>query len=331
MEIGKLSHSLLQKLILDRMNGIRKESILRPGIGEDCSVLDMEGEWCALSSDPITGTVHEIGTLAVHVSLNDIAATGAEPVGIITTILLPPNSTEEDLTEVFQQIQHACTTMGVDVLGGHTEVTDAVSRTVIITTAVGRVKKDRMVSTRNARPKDAILVTGRIGAEGAAILAYNFQDELEKAFGNDFVERTKAFLKRISVVEEGRIGASLGAHSMHDITEGGILGAVWEICHASETGCIIQMDRIPIAEETRLVCGHFGLDPYRLMSSGCMLITLNPERADTLIKVLMGKGIQTTVIGHITEQKTCFVETGAGISLIHPPGADELYRAGKTL
>ncbi|MFO7635743.1 MAG: AIR synthase family protein [Clostridia bacterium] len=326
MDIGKLSNELLQKIILDKIENKRPESVLKPGIGEDACVLDLDGELCVLSSDPITGAVQDIGSIAVHVSLNDIAASGAVPIGIITTILLPPGSQEKELEALFHQISRTCKEMGVEILGGHTEVTDAVNRVVVATTAVGKVKKGKMVSTGNAQSGDSILITKDAATEGTAILAGDHWEELEGAFGKDFVKRAQSLIQSISVVREGIIGTEAGVHAMHDVTEGGVLGAVWEMCTASGKGCIIEEKSIPLAEETLRICAHFGIDPLKLISSGSMLMSISPCNEPILARALADAKIPCRRIGVITESGGCLIRKAEGLQRITPPESDELYK-----
>ena len=128
MELGKLPNDILQSLILDKLQNTRKEVIVKPAVGEDCGAVDFGHELTVISTDPVTGTDSEIGTIAVHVACNDIAASGAEPVGIMVTILAPEYASIEDIETIMKQIADTALLLNVDVIGGHTEVTDAVSR-----------------------------------------------------------------------------------------------------------------------------------------------------------------------------------------------------------
>ncbi|NLK68084.1 MAG: AIR synthase, partial [Clostridiaceae bacterium] len=126
MEIGKLSNEKLQKIILNKIEAKRDEVILKPTIGEDCGALDFGEEYCVISTDPITGTENKIGVLAVNVALNDIAASGAVPIGIMVTMLIPPNATESDIDNIMDQLSKTASQANIDIIGGHTEITDAV-------------------------------------------------------------------------------------------------------------------------------------------------------------------------------------------------------------
>jgi hydrogenase expression/formation protein HypE len=324
MEIGKLSNEMLQSLVLSRIRNNRKEILVKPAIGEDCSAIDFGNEVCVISSDPITGTEKEIGRIAVHVACNDIAASGAEPVGIMVTLLIPPDATMASVEQIMKDLSGTASETNVDIIGGHTEITDAVNRFVISVTAVGKTINKAIVTTSGAKPGDSLILTKTAGLEGTAIIAFEHQKELESRFGSQLVIKAKELMHRISVVKEGRIAAIHGVNGMHDVTEGGVLGAVWEMCEASGCGAEIYSDRIPVLKETFIICEYFNIDPLRLISSGCMLIAA--ENGESLVEKLKSEGIQATIIGYTTKDKKRLLITGTGSIMISSPKSDELYK-----
>lgn len=324
LKIGKLPNKLLQEIIIGKIKSNRKEVLLRPEIGEDCSAIDFAQDICVLSSDPITGAVNNLGTLAVNVACNDLASCGAEPVGLMVTILAPPHAKKEDIENIMDQLCTAAGLLNADILGGHTEVTDAVKRFVISTTCVGKVKKDRMVTSSSARPGDMIVLTKYAGMEGTAIIAHDMQKELNTFLDRESIKEAQSYIERISVLKEGLLAANEGASAMHDVTEGGVLGAVWEICEASGVGAEIYSEKIPVTEITLNICKHYGINPYKLISSGCMLIII--KDAARLVELLKEAGVEASVIGKITEEKTRKLIRKNRVKEITAPEADELYK-----
>lgn len=324
MEIGKISNELLNKIILGKLKNKRSEIILRPKIGEDCCAVDFEKYACVLSTDPITGAVSEIGRLAVHISCNDIASCGVEPIGLMVTILIPPSASEEDLAKVMRQISETADTLNVDIIGGHTEVTSSVTRFVIVSTALGRILKNNIVSTSGAKPGDAVIMTKTAGIEGTAIIAHDREEELLRIFDKETINNAKSFVDRISVVKEGVIAGSFGVSSMHDVTEGGLLGAAWETAQASGVGIKIFRKKVPVEKETLEITNHYGIDPLKLISSGCMLITCNDGPG--LVKKLQEEGVQASEIGIVSEERELFLVDEDKILKINPPESDELYK-----
>jgi hydrogenase expression/formation protein HypE len=327
MEIGKVPNSVLQKIILDKIKYNRTDVLIRPKIGEDCCAIDFGENACVMSTDPITGAANEIGKLAVHVGCNDIASCGVEPLGILITILAPKGTTEQDLDIVMSDICQTSELLNVEILGGHTEITNAVTRFVIITTTVGKVPSNALVKTSGAQPGDRIILTKSAGIEGTAIIAHDKEDELHKNLDSKTIETAKSFINSISVVKEGIIAGKFGVSSMHDVTEGGVLGAVWEVAEASVVGAKIYKDLIPIEEETKIICNYFDIDPLKLISSGCMLITC--KDGDKLVNEMLEKGIKATVIGMITKETERIIKSGNGFEEIHQPDSDELYKVVK--
>ncbi|KDR95676.1 Hydrogenase maturation factor [Peptoclostridium litorale DSM 5388] len=326
MEIGKLTSQQLKEIIFDKLKNNRKEVIARPGIGEDCAVIDYGENVCVMSSDPITGTAKNIGKLAVHITCNDIASEGVAPLGIMLTIMLPPHSTEEDIKSIMEDAIEEAQKLDVDILGGHTEVTDAVNRIVISSTGIGLKPKADVYKAEKIMEGDLLILTKGAGIEGTGIICFEREDELKKAFGEETVEEGKALMDYISVITEGVIGGQSGAKVMHDVTEGGVLGGVWELCELAGLGCSIWMDKIHIHRSTSLVCKHYNIDPLRLISSGSMLMVAGKDKAQEIIGRLEEKGIGCSIIGRL--EKCCdkkLVDGGKVID-IDPPASDELYK-----
>lgn len=212
----------------------------------------------------------------------------------------------------------------VDIMGGHTEITASVTRVVIITTAVGKVLKDKLITSSGAKEGDNILLTKTAGMEGTAIIAHDKEKELLEKIDKSTIERAKAFINDISVVKEGIIAGKFGISAMHDVTEGGVLGAVWELSEASEKGILIYEEKIPIALETKKICEYYSIDPLKLISSGCMIITV--KDGDGLVKELNSKGIQATIIGEVTKGSDKIIYRNNRKLLIEQPETDELYK-----
>lgn len=327
MEVGKIPNDILKNLILDKIRYTRSDVLIKPKIGEDCSAIDFGENVCVLSTDPITGAVNEVGRLAVHVSCNDIASSGVEPIGLMITLLAPAGTTEADLGFIMGQVCDTAASLNVDILGGHTEITTAVNRFVIISTAVGKALKERLVTTSGAKPGDSIIMTKSAGIEGTAIIAFDKEKELADKLGRELVNKAKEFVNQISVVKEGVIAGEFGVNSMHDVTEGGILGAVWEVAEASGVGIEIYKEKIPVEPETLEISRFYGIDPYRLISSGCMIIC--SDRGNELVRMLCQHNVKATIIGKITAENRKILVCEDNIEDIHQPLSDELFKVIK--
>ena len=324
MEIGKLKESVLKRSVIKQLHVKRPEVGSGPSIGEDCATLQVgPDEEIVMSTDPITGTASDLGELAVTVSINDLASAGAEPIGILLTILLTPRMREAKLKAIMEQVDNACKRYNVQVMGGHTEVTEVVNQPLISVTAVGKVKKGQMVSTGGAKPGMDLVVTKWIGLEGTSIIAKDHEEELLTKLPKNLVDTAKGFDKYLSVLPESRVAVEHGVAAMHDITEGGIFGALWEMGEASGVGLDVDLKSIPVKQETIEVCEFFGINPYELISSGAMLIATNDGNG--LVRKLAEAGVASAIIGKSNSSNDKRVISGDEVRFLEPPKADALY------
>ncbi len=327
LKAGKLDSDLLKKIVFDKITFRRPEVLTRPGIGEDCAVVDFGSYDCVMSTDPITAAISDIGRLSIHISCNDIASNGIEPLGIMLAVMLPVGTTEEDIEEMMRQAGEVSERLGIEIIGGHTEITPAVNKPVIVSTAIGRAPKSGSQQADQLVPGDYIMITKSAGLEGSGIIACDFEEELKKVLTDDEIAEAKSLLDHVSVVTEGVAAGKIGTHGMHDVTEGGVLGAVWELCQIAGTGAEVWIDEIPVKEVTKKICTHFDIDYLRLISSGCMVIMVPPEKKDAMKAAMDAVGVESSYIGIITEpDKGIIMKTGGTVAEVAPPASDELYK-----
>ena len=325
MEIGKVPESVLKRAVLRQLHTKREEVLVGASVGEDCAAVQLgPDEVFVLTTDPITGTSVDMGRLAVQITANDLASAGAEPVGVLLTVLLPPSAKEPLVRQLVQEVESACRELHMQAIGGHTEVTAVVNQPVISVTGVGKVKKGRLVTTGGAKAKDDVVVTKWIGIEGTSIIAKEKEAALFARFPRSFVEEAKGFDKLLSVVPEAAIAVKSGVSAMHDVTEGGIYGALWELAEASGIGLEIDLKAIPIRQETVEICEYYRLNPYQLISSGCMLMTSPDGRK--LVRDLEEAGIHASLIGQCVDGRAKKILNGSDVSYLERPKTDELYK-----
>jgi hydrogenase maturation factor len=242
----------------------------------------------------------------------------------MVTILAPVGTSESELAAVMSEIKITAAASNIDIIGGHTEITTAVTRIVVMSTALGKVKKGKLVATCGAKPGDSIILTKWAGLEGTAIIASEKEEELRKIIPEEELTEAKSYFDKLSVIPEGMIAAEFGASSMHDVTEGGILGAVWEVAEASGKGIEIYEDRIPVSDVTKKICKHYGINPLRLISSGCMLICSSD--GEGLSGKLTEANISNAIIGTVREGKDKILLSNSTSIAIEGPDSDELYK-----
>lgn len=325
MKIGKVPESVLKRSVLRQIHTKRKEVLLGAGVGEDCAAVKLaEDEVFVISTDPVTGTATDIGNLAIHITINDLASAGAEPVGVMLTILLPEGATEDDLKKIMGQMEIVCQEANVQIMGGHTEVTRAVSQPLVNVCGIGKAKEGKLVSTAGAKPGDDILVTKWIGLEGSSIIAKEKEQELSSRYPLSLIKKAQGFDQYLSVLPEAALAVKSGVSAMHDVTEGGIFGALWELAESSGVGLEIDLKKIPVKQETIEVCEFFGINPYELISSGCMLMAASD--GNTLVRELQKNGIHAVVIGKAVDGNDRVLLNEEERRFLEPPKTDELYK-----
>ncbi|NTW70912.1 MAG: AIR synthase [Eubacteriaceae bacterium] len=326
MKIGKISNELLNEIIFSKIKYKHKDVLAGSGLAEDCSLIKFSDEICVISTDPITATTSNIGELSVLISGNDVATKGVKTFGILVTILAPPSTELDELKTVITDIIETANNNEIQLIGGHTEVTDAVNRIVISTTCLGKGKRSEIVYDREVLPGDQLIMTKYGACEGTVILYDDFKGELDELLNDKDREELAMLKKMISVSEEGAISGKHGAKYMHDVTEGGILGAVWEVCEKFKRGATIDKNKIPLLSATKKITGYFNMDPLKLISSGVMLIAADRKTAAKIIMELEGRNIKADIIGEFTE-KNCYIKDEERLTLIDPPQSDDLYLA----
>lgn len=341
MRIGKLTDEQLESLVLSRLPQLSSNTLSGAGIGADCAWLKTGENLLVTSSDPITAGGSESGTLAIHVSCNDIAACGVKPTGILIVIIAPPTASEDEIVSIVEQASSEAGKLGVDIVGGHTEVSDCVNRFVVISTAFGVVKKGSPVPLGHAMPGDKLIITKTGAIEGTFIAANEHRSKLEGKVSPELIAEAKTYGELISVVKEGIVLGSLASaeglvredgfprscvNLMHDVTEGGVEGAAFEMADYSKTGVVLDQRLVPFTDCSREICGALGLDPYRLISSGALMIA--SSEPDRVIGALAAEGIKATVIGEFTDISEGAKTIGTdGVARPMPaPSADEIYK-----
>jgi hydrogenase maturation factor len=279
--------------------------ILGPGIGLDCTVIDMGSTLLTLKSDPITFATDAIGWYAVQVNANDIATTGAVPRWFLVTLLLPQEQTTQEMVEsIAQQLFVACREHGIVLVGGHTEITTGLDRPIIVGTMLGEVDREKLVTPRGANPGDRLLLTKGVPIEATALLAREFPDRLQAVLTPQELESAAHFLydPGISILRDARLALASGSvTAMHDPTEGGLASALWELAHASQRQVRFDPQAVPIPPLSARICRSLDIDPFSAIASGALLLTCPEDDAPSIQSALQAAGIPCADIGSIAE------------------------------
>lgn len=325
MKIGKLPEPVLIRSVLKQVRHRRDEVLVGPAVGQDCAALQIEpDEVLVMSTDPITGTVKDLGRHCIHITANDLAAAGAEPIGVMLTVMLPDSVEEPELRKMMQDVETVCSELQMEVLGGHTEITNVVRQPLISVTGVGKVKKSHVLQTSQIQPEQDIVITKWIGLEATTILAKEKEEELRMRFPAGIVDTAMGFDRLLSVIPESRIAMAHGVSAMHDITEGGVFGALWEMASGAGVGLEVDLKKIPIRQETVEICQYFDLNPYQIMSSGSMMIAV--DNGHELVRKLEAAGIHGSVVGRTNSGNDRILRNGEDVRYLDKPQPDELYK-----
>ena len=330
MRLGKFNPELLHRL-LSKAEINDPRVLLGPKVGEDAALLDYGDRVLVAKTDPVTFATDSIGWYAVHVNANDVACTGATPLWFMATLLIPEAMTEKEAEDIFDQVLEACSSLGVSLVGGHSEVTRGITHPIVVGCMLGEVQKGKAISTGGAKDGDSIVLTKGIALEGTSVLAHETSEALAKAgVTQETIAGAKQLLfsPRISVVQEARVACSIvSVNSLHDPTEGGLATGLWEVAAAAGVGMEIDEASIPFLPESREICKALGLDPLGLLASGSLVITLPRADVPRLLSALEAEGIAASEIGHVTRASKEVHLIGAGTRVPLPRfERDELAR-----
>ncbi len=301
---GKLPNHLLGQFLEERP--LDDDSVLvRPGVGEDVAVVQLEGQdgLIVLKSDPITFATDRVGYYTVLINANDVATSGAVPRWLLSTLLFPVGSNAAQIRALIEELQEISRHFGMSLCGGHTEITDAVKKPVAVGQLIGTVARNDLIDKRRMAEGNCILLTKSIALEGTSIIAREFPLKLRGlGLSEDEIEKCRQLLVSpgISILEEARIAArSRMVTAMHDVTEGGLATAVEELSVAGQHRIRIYMDQISVLPETRQICELLGLDPMGLIGSGSLLIVCQNDACERVMTAIQESGIQVSRIGEV--------------------------------
>jgi hydrogenase expression/formation protein HypE len=328
LKLGKIPIHLLDSTVL-RLTGATSDRVVTPATaGVDFAAVKLPGGFMIVSADPITGASEEIGELAVKVSANDVATSGTAPEFAESVVLLPEGTTTSDLEKIATQIHDAAVDIGVTILGGHTEVTPGLERPIVVVTVFGFA--DDFVTSAGARDGDLILMTKTAAIEGTSELAREFHfpagtvahSTLKSA--RRFIDRVDATKEAVAAYQTGRV------HAMHDCTEGGVVGAVYEMSHASGIGFVLDETAVPVAHETAEICDWLSIDPLLLIGSGSLLIAVE-KSGEARVKKALKPICRVTRIGEFRKGPRIIVRKDGSKKMLKEAPQDELWRAfGRT-
>ena len=329
---GKATADMFERIIFRRLGAPDADLLVGPKHGVDVGVVRVaDGVAMALTADPVfvvpTYGWERAAWFAVHILASDAATSGLPLRWMSVDLNLPPEITDDELTALWDAFSRTCADLGVAVVTGHTARYDGCTWPMVGgATCMALGPEDAYITPAMARPGDVVVVTKGAAIEATALFAATFPDRLAAGVGADVTKAADALFEQMTVVPEARVASSFGLRdqgvtSMHDATEGGVLGGLLEVAVASDVGMRVERDAIPIRPEVRAVCDHVGIDPHHAISEGTLIATVVPGRADAYVDALAGEGIDAAVVGEVLEH-------GAGRILATPVGDTSLEHPG---
>lgn len=309
---GKINEEYFKQVILPNSGFRRKEVLVGPNFGVDVALIDLlDGRAMALTSDPLslipTLGLQESAWLSVHLMANDIATTSFSPQYLQTVLNLPTSITDAQFREYWQHIDHFSQQIGVAITGGHTGSIEGQNSTIAGGgTMITIAPKDQILTSNNAQAGDLIVMTKQCAMSSVAILALSFPETVKQRLGTEIALEASDLFYQTSVLKEAEAVRQLNekqrvVNAMHDVTEGGVLGAVLEMSVASGLGVEVNDEKIPRTAVEMAVCELFALDPRYCIGAGSMILSVNPAHEQTLVHTLAEQGLPATVIGKFVE------------------------------
>jgi len=328
--IGKISPEIFNELIYPRLGAKSDHVIVGPQHGVDVGIVEIGNKAVSLTCDPVF-IVPEYGWeraawFAIHIIASDSVTSGLKPAYLSIDLNLPMSITKEQLSITWDIIHQECTKIGINIITGHTaRYADCHYPMVGGATIIGIGELNEYVTPRLAKVGDRIIITKGPAIEASGIFAAMFPKLLEEKFGRAFSQKAQEIFYKMSVVEDGLTAISVGRRengvtAMHDATECGVWGGLYEIGQSSGTGVRVEKEKIVMEEGVSEICQNFGIDPYASISEGTLILTCRELKAEAIVAALHKKNIKASVVGELTrpEMGMILVKDGRETKLEHP-------------
>ncbi len=337
--LGKIDKKFFDEVIYPKLGAPRSEVLVGPRHGLDNAIVKLGGgQVMAVTTDPLS-VIPALGLkdsawLSVHLLASDLATSGLPPAYAVLDFNLPPQMSAQDFEIYWEAMHQEFSKLGVAVIAGHTGRYQGCDYTIIgAGTLIAVGPEDQYVSGNMARVGDQVIVTKGAAIATTGLLARVFPETIKRHLGAALLKQAQAFFYKFSVVEEALTAASLGVReagvtAMHDATEGGVLGALYEFAAAARCGLRVGITRIPVAPETHKICELFEIDPYFSLSEGTLIISAHPKKAQAVLEALQAKDIPASIIGEMTPLKEgCKLIEEGRVRQLEPPREDPYWGA----
>ncbi len=332
-KIGKIDLETFNSFLLQRLGRKDATVLVPPQTGVDAAVIDIGGGIVLIiAEDPILAIPGQpwemFGWYTVHIGASDVAVMGVKPRYMTYSLLMPPETKDEDFRTIVDSIHRAALELDIAIAGGHTGYYPGFAAPTIGGVTVFAVAgKDEYVTPAGAKPGDDVILTKGPAIETAGILAVIREKELLETYPPALVEKAKALCQQMTVVKDALIASEVGVSAMHDATEGGVIGGLFEIASASNVGMDIDESLFVYPDEVKMVCEAFSIDPVAAIAEGSLLIAAPQENSEEILRRLQMAGIAASIIGKVANdpQKRAMKRIDGSIDRLEIPKQDPFW------
>ena len=331
-ELGKIHPEFFDRVIYPHLGAEDKNIIIGPRHGVDYGVLKVGDRYLAMSTDPFF-IVPAFGFaraawFAFHIIMSDVAVSGLKPKYLTIDLNLPPEMSEAQMAELWQSVDAEARKYGVSIITGHTARYTGCSYPMVggaTSIAVGTEAELR--GPHKVKVGDKIVVTKGPAVETTGLLAVLFPDKFTAAGGPAFQKEAAAVFSQMSVMDDCVIAREFrGVHVMHDATECGIWGGLYEMARAGDYGLRIEQDMIPIQPVIKRTAEVFKFDPFCAISEGTLLAIVDKNEANRLVVAFKNNGILSGVAGEVTaKDKGIMIVSGGKERVLEHPKVDPYW------
>lgn len=298
LNVGKLSELILKRSVLNKFRNKREEVLSGAKAGADAAVMLVKGQLVtAVSCSSVEYETLLDAKITMTRAVNSVAAEGGSPFAVLVSMIVPPETEESRIKSIMEVLEETASSLNVQIAGGHSEVSDKVNMPVFSVTAYGNCAGELLDSRRE---KDTlhgqdIVMTGYMALEATGVAAVQHREEL--SFAPGYLAGAADYLQELSVVKHAQIALEHGSAVMHDLSETGVFGGLWELGEKMQVGMEIEARNIPVHQETIELSEQLEQNPYTMQSAGSLLVVTRDGNG--LVHQYEKEGIHAALIGKV--------------------------------
>lgn len=324
MRTGKISETVLKRSVLKNIKNNNEKIISGPGFGNDGAVIKISGNEIVVSTSVVTEKIRDKAFYGINRAVNNIAARNAVPAYASVSVLIGTDTAEDDLKEFMKETCEICNSLGLSIAGGHTEVTASVNGLIPSFTVIGEGRAEYIEPEFKSGNTASVIMTKYAGIEGTALIAEEKYEELSSYYNLSMINSAKLLKNDLRVGNEVYAAYDSAPVLVHDISQGGVLSALWDISEKTGMGMDIDLRAVPIKQETVEICEYFALNPYELLSGGSILIITEEE--ERVLDALEKTKTPAAVIGSLNNGRDRILRNNEIKSFLNRPSADGIYK-----